>query len=131
MGKKGQKGMFTKDGKRTAKEKILITVLISAIFLLTFFFGYDLYNSFETKAETDFLNGAVILLSEEKSELMIERDNLSQALDLLTQQKVQLDADYSGLNSELAELKENYATLSGELETAKDDLEDCEALVTP
>ena len=135
MEKGNEKKSFSKKGKvKIDKEKILVAVLISVIFLLAIYIGYDIYNSFNVKEETDFLNGAVISLSKEKSQLLLERDSLNATVNTLTQQKIQLNtenneliADKASLTLELEDLQDDYDALSDELAAVEDDLNDCEA----
>ena len=127
-GKKKRKKIINWESK-AHREKIFIMVLISVIVLLTLYIGYDIYDSFQTKDETSYLNSAVIRLSEEKSQLVLERDAFNQTVILLTQQKTQLIAEKGDLTSELAALQEDYDALSQELQGVEDDLEDCLALV--
>ena len=132
-----KKGRFTKDGKRTKKEKILITILISAIVVLALGLGYDMYTSFKTRAEARIeigsLNSNVIALNQEKDQLILERDALNQTVISLNQQKTQLIADKNelttdkdDLTSQLATLQENYDALSLELQGVEDDLYACQ-----
>lgn len=123
--KKGRK-KFIDWQKKAHREKIIITILIFTIVLLTLAFGYDMYVSFETKAETDFLNGAVILLNKEKSQLILEQEDLNQTIASLSQQKDQLNTENNGLTLDLNELQEDHDALEEELAGVQDDLEDCE-----
>lgn len=129
-GKKKRKKIMNWEIK-AKHEKILIMVLIPTIVVLALVLGYGIYDSFETKAETEketnYLNSAVILLNEEKSQLISERDALDQAIILLTQQTEQLTTENSGLTSELATLQADYDTCSASLQRTKDNLEDCES----
>ena len=127
-----KKNLFKKGKNKRDKEKILVAVLFSVIFLLAIYIGYDIYDSFQTQDETSYLNGAVISLSKEKSQLLLERDSLNATVNTLTQQKTQLNtenneliADKESLTLELEELQDDYDALSGELAAVEDDLDDC------
>ena len=126
-----KKGKSINWEKKAKKEKIFIMILVSAIVLLTLYLGYDIYASFQTKAETEAeigsLNGAIVLLNEEKSQLTLERDDFNQTVTLLNQQVIQLISDKGDLTLELSTLQEDYDALSEELQEAEDDLEACEA----
>ena len=125
-----KRGKFIDWQKKAHKEKIFITVLIIGIVLLTLYLGYDFYDSFKTKAETEteisYLNGAIVLLNEEKSQLILEQDTLNQTVTLLNQQVIQLISDKGDLTLELDELQEDYDTCSAELQDVEDELDDCE-----
>jgi len=133
-----RKGLFTKKkfakkGKRTNKEKILITLLISTIIILLLAFGYDVYCAYQTKEEIDFLNGAITQSGEEKSQLILEQEELNQTVNFLTEQKDQLNTEINALSLELDALQtdydalqEDYDTCSTELQDVEDDLETCE-----
>ena len=112
-------------------EKILIMVLIPTIIVLTLVLGYGIYDSFQTKAETEketsYLNSAVVLLNEEKDQLISERDSLRQTVDTLTEQKTQLNTENNNLTSELSTLQTDYDTCSADLQDVEDDLDDCES----
>ncbi len=115
------------DWEKTAhKEKIFIAVLFSAIFVLALYIGYDIYDSFETRDETSYLNGAVISLTKEKSQLSLEIDELTNTLDFITEQKEHLDAENTNLSSELTDLQVDYDELEEDYEALQDDLDDCE-----
>ena len=116
-------------GIKLQREKTIIIILISITVLLALFIAYDVYKSFETKGETDFLNGAVISLSKDKSQLLLEIEDLNQTVDTLTAQKLQLNADNSNLASDLSDLQDEYDALEEDLQTANDNLDDCEELL--
>jgi len=133
--KKGneKKNLFKKGKTKIDKEKIFVAVLFSVIFLLAIYIGYDIFQSFHVKEETGYLNSAVVSLSKEKSQLLLEIDNLNATVNTLTQQKTQLNtenneliADKGSLTLELEELQDDYDALSDELATAEDALDDCE-----
>ena len=137
---KEKKGLFAKVGKKKKiinwqrkehKEKILIVFLISAIVAIALVLGYGIYDSFQTKAETETemssLSGAIVSLNEEKSQLVTERDALDQTVILLTQQKTQLSTEKSNLTSQLSTLQDDYDKLSVKLKNVEDDLDDCES----
>jgi len=126
--KKGKRKKIIDWQSKVHREKIFITILISAIVVITFVLGYSIYDSFQTKDETSYLNSAVIRLSEEKSQLVLERDDLNQTINMLTQQKTNLVIEKNDLTSELSALQDDYDALSAELQVVENDLEDCEAL---
>ena len=111
--------------KKAHKEKVFIVVLFFAILLLTFYIGHSVYTSFQEKDKTDFLNGAVILLTKEKSQLNLEIENLNDSIVLLTQQKDQLNTDNTNLALDLADLQDDYDALEEELAGVEDELEEC------
>lgn len=117
--------------QKAHKEKIFITFLIIAIALLALYLAYDIYASFQTKAETEAeigsLNNTISSLTQEKNQLILEQEALEQTVTLLNQEKTQLIAEKEDLTSELATLQTTYDTCSAELQTAEDDLETCEA----
>jgi len=125
--KKGKKKKITDWQKTADHEKILIVVLISVIFLLAIYIGYDVYNSFHTKKEASYLNSAVISLNQERSELVAEIEALEDSVASLTQQNNQLTTDNSALESDLSTLQSSYDALQEDLDTCEDELSDCES----
>ena len=117
--------------KKAHKEKVLIAVLMSVTVLLAFYIGYDIYDSLQTKTETEtqisYLNGAIVSLNQERDQLTSERDTLDQTVDTLTQQKAQLTTDNAALTSDLDTLEEDYDACSVDLEEVEDDLDACES----
>ncbi len=98
------------DWKQTAhREKLSIVVLSLVIVFLTLYIGYDIYDSFETKDETGYLNSAVVSLTNQKSSLLSE-------IELLNE----LQEDYDAL-------QEDYDALETDLTACEEDLDDCEA----
>lgn len=131
MKKKGKGKKIIDWQNKAHREKIIITILISSIIILSLTFGYGIYDSFKTKEETEkktnYLNSAVVLLNEEKSQLVLERDNFNQTVILLNQQATQLITEKGDLTSELSALQGDYDTCSADLQDVEDELDDCES----
>lgn len=118
------------------KNKLIVTILISAIVLLTLALGYDMYTLFKTKADAEAtqsaLNENIIFLTQERDQLLVERTNLFEELEHLNQtiinlnnQKNQLITESNSLTSDLEILQDKYDSLSEELEETESELEAC------
>ncbi|HPD81985.1 MAG TPA: hypothetical protein PK357_02700 [Candidatus Pacearchaeota archaeon] len=124
------------DNFHKKKSKVIVIVLISVIVLLTLALGYDIYTLLKTKADaeaTQFaLNENIIFLTQERNQLLIERDNLIGELENLNRtvinlnnQRAQLIAESNSLSSDLEVLQDRYDSLSEELEETESELEVC------
>ena len=130
------------------KEKVEHAMIMGstiAIVLLLGFLSYSMYTFYQTKAETtsqiNSLTGSVTDLSEEKTKLISDKDDLTEqwsacnatAKDLNEQVKALIEErdDFEGqtkdLTSDLESLQEDYDALIEERDTLQSDLEDCEA----
>jgi chromosome segregation ATPase len=118
------------------KSKLIVIVLISVIVLLTLALSYDMYTLFKTKANAEAtqsaLNENIIFLTQERDQLLVERNNLIEELEHLNQtvinlnnQKNQLIAESNSLTSDLEELQNKYDSLSEELEETESELATC------
>ena len=123
------------DWKQTAhREKLSIVVLSLVIVFLTLYIGYDIYDSFETKDETGYLNSAVVSLTNQKSSLLSEIELLNSTITNLTPEKTELiednfylEADLNELQEDYDALQEDYDALETDLTACEEDLDDCEA----
>jgi chromosome segregation ATPase len=118
------------------RSKLITIVLISIIVILAGVLAYDMYTLFQTRADAEAtksaLNENLLLLTQERDQLLIERSNLIEEKEFLNQtitnlnnQRTQLISESNSLTSDLEDLQDQYDALSAELEDTETDLEAC------
>jgi flagellar basal body-associated protein FliL len=118
------------------RSKLVTIVLISVIVILALALGYDMYTLFQTKIDAEAtqsaLNENILLVTQERDQLVIERNNLIVELDTLNQtminlnnQRKQLIAESNSLTSDLDNLQTKYNALVTKLDETEEDLNAC------
>jgi uncharacterized protein YoxC len=113
-------GKFSEIIKKEHVEHMIIIGLTAAIVILFIFLSYSMYGFYKTKAvatsDIHFLTGSISNLSEDKYQLIMNTNNLTEEIASLNATIEQLNNEETSLITEKSTLTEQNSNLTSQLD---------------